>query len=259
MFGDPRDIPGGLVGLWQKGSNCIMGVATISDCLPFDKSTKKQTFDQHRVPEYMHLGLLIQTGGQPRRTLQNQPPTLKYIDKTSGIQKIEKFPTNLLWPTLKTAEEILLIFQISIFCIDCFFHIYIYVNFKLGNSGSSCPSWSKICTLGSWPMPSCLMSLYLFSQHVAVKGSCRSTGSFGKTSSTWHQLDPPLHHPRVILNPRLPRLQTQTAWSLQQTFPNLHRFWSSLCHQRKRNAFCQGNRNISYGPNGSRRDKSTLL
>jgi len=96
MFGNPRDIPGGLVGLWQKGSNCIMGVATISDCLPFDKSTKKQTFDQHRVPEYMHLGLLIQTGGQPRRTLQNQPPTLKYIDKTSGIQKIEKFPANLL-------------------------------------------------------------------------------------------------------------------------------------------------------------------
>ena len=75
---DPRDIPGGLVGLWQKGSNCIMGVATISDCRPFDKSTKEQTFDQHRVPEYMHLGLLIQTGPTQKNPAKSTPNSQIY-------------------------------------------------------------------------------------------------------------------------------------------------------------------------------------
>ena len=51
-----HDIQGKCVGLWEKGTGHIIGVATISDCLPFDKSTHGQTFEKHRVPASEQLG-----------------------------------------------------------------------------------------------------------------------------------------------------------------------------------------------------------
>ena len=46
---------GGRVGLWQKGTNSIIGLATITDCQPFDKSTKEDTFHLHQVPADKYL------------------------------------------------------------------------------------------------------------------------------------------------------------------------------------------------------------